>query len=45
MSSTGLLLLLVLMFANYPAIRLVENLKPFIKSVINYFVNLIGRIH
>lgn len=45
MSSQGILLLLVLMFANYPAIRLVENLKPFVKSVVNYFVNLIGRIH
>ena len=45
MSSNGILLLLVLVQATYPVIKILENLKPFIKNVINYFVNLIGRIH
>ena len=44
MSVNGILLLLCLMQATYPAIKFFENIKFWIKNLINYFVNILRRI-
>lgn len=45
MSVQGVLLLLCLMQATYPAIKVAENFKPWLKNVINYLGNLVSKIH
>ena len=44
MSVNGILLLVCLMQATYPAIKFVENIKFWIKNLVNYLVNILRRI-
>ena len=44
MRSSAILLLLCLMQATYPLIRFLENFKPMMKSLVNYFVNILRKI-
>ena len=44
MNVNGILLLLCLMQATYPAIKFVENIKYWIKNLVNYFVNTLRKI-
>jgi len=44
MGVAGILLLLCLIQATYPMIRIVENVKEWIISLANYFVNLLRKI-
>jgi cation-transporting ATPase E len=44
MNVNGILLLLCLMQATYPAIKFVENIKYWIKNLVSYFVNTLRKI-
>ena len=44
MGVNGVLLLLCMMQATYPAIKILENLKFWIKSIISYFANALRKI-
>jgi cation-transporting ATPase E len=44
MTATGLLLLLCLVQITYPAIKFIENIKTWIKSLWSYFINVIRKI-
>jgi hypothetical protein len=44
MTATGLLLLLCLVQITYPAIKFIENIKSWIKSLSSYFINVIRKI-
>lgn len=44
MGVNGVLLLLCMMQATYPAIKILENLKLWIKSIISYFANALRKI-
>ena len=44
MSIQGMLLLLCLMLATYPIIRIIENIKPFFKGLIENVLKLVGKI-